>query len=97
MVGGTIISVFHYRDRDSLVVRGTGSERSTYLALDLEPSDEPLKIGDTIWWQGDIALWTPHDRSREDVHIKRIGYAYSAEVFYDKVAGELLDSVGLTL
>ena len=36
-----------------------------------------IKQGDSLWWQGRSAYWTPKpDDGREDVAIKRIGYSH---------------------
>lgn len=86
MIGGRVLSVYRFKDRFSVVVRGTGSEVNDVLAIDLDLSAPEIKYGDGIWWQSDIALWTPKNGSVEDVHIPRIGYSYSADVLWVKVA-----------
>jgi hypothetical protein len=34
---------------------------------------QQIEFGDTVWWQGQYAYWTPANRSRFDVRIPRIG------------------------
>lgn len=62
MVGGTIQDVYMFEDRLSLLVRGTGCESSDLRCIDvtLDAAREGVSRGDTIWWQANIALWTPH-------------------------------------
>ena len=37
-----------------------------------------MKIGDSLWWQGNKAMWTPKpDDGREDVVLERVGYSHS--------------------
>lgn len=35
-----------------------------------------IQIGDSLWWQGRTAYWTPQCRTQgEDIPIRRIGYS----------------------
>ncbi len=48
-----------------------------------------MSPGDTVWWQGRKAFWTPRDRRlpdgdgvwhlAEDVELARVGYSYSVD------------------
>lgn len=88
MIGGNIEVVFMFDDRLSVLVRGTGCEGKDRLVIDL-PLDAALKgvaRGDSIWWQGNIALWTPRTGTVQDVHIPRMGYSYSVDYLWPRVA-----------
>jgi hypothetical protein len=73
MVGGKIASIWRQADR----IRIIAQDRHDFCAIHIEPTDEPIVVGDDIWWQGRVALWTPADRSRIDVHLPRIGYSFT--------------------
>ena len=34
-------------------------------------------LGDTVWWQGSMVMWTPYDKSVVDHQLERGGYSYS--------------------
>jgi len=88
MVGGTIQDVYMFEDRLSLLVRGTGCESGDLRVIDvtLQAALEGVSKGDSVWWQAGIALWTPANRSREDVHLKRIGFSYDPKYLWPRVA-----------
>jgi hypothetical protein len=46
-----------------------------------------IEIGDSIWWQGREAMWTPHVRTNRppdkcgktwDIHLPRVGYSFAS-------------------
>jgi len=77
MVGGTIIKIAREPDNILLTVQGKGSEHNDVSCIRVVLTDLPLAVGDSIWWQDRKALWTPADRSREDVPIERIGFSFT--------------------
>lgn len=90
MIGGKIHTVFMFDDRLSLLVQGTGCESNDRLVIDvpLDVALHGIASGDSVWWQSDIALWTPQNNvaEDEDIHIPRIGYSYSPDYLWPKVA-----------
>jgi len=69
-MGGIVVDV--YKDADNGLLRVTTKD-TTYgdrvqVRLD---TDEDIKFGDTIWWQGQMAYWTPADKSFSDKPIKK--------------------------
>jgi len=86
MIGGKVQGVFRFDDRLSLAVRGTDMEGKNWVATDLSLDAPAIQVGDSIWWQSRIALWTPQDGSAQDVHIPRIGYSYAIDDLWQKVA-----------
>lgn len=77
MVGGEVKEIIAVGDKLWVNVRGTRTEAGQECAIYVKPTDDAMNVcvGDTLWWQGGWALWTPKDRSREDVKIPRIGYS----------------------
>lgn len=77
MIGGTVVDIWRWeREYVSVVV-----EDDLYLCVRLDKTDDSLSIsrGDSLWWQGSVAMWTPRDRSLEDVHIPRIGNSFPVD------------------
>lgn len=87
MVGGRVINIV--RLPDSVWVqceettryydaRGRHSrEYSSTCAIRVKDAKE-MKVGDSLWWQGSRAMWTPKpDDGREDIVLERIGYSHS--------------------
>lgn len=77
MVGGTIIDIVKVSDRRWWVNCAEHFERRTpdQCAIYLDPSGQPVDVGDSLWWQGAHAYWTPADRRCVDVKLKRIGFS----------------------
>ena len=77
MVGGIVVDMWRWEpDYISVVVRDTDL---ICLRLDKEDNSLGISRGDSLWWQGDIALWTPKDRSLVDVRIPRQGNSFSVD------------------
>lgn len=90
MVGGIIIDLVKVSSSKwwvNCVATGLGSGAGKdTCAIYLNPSGQAIDVGDSLWWQGDYAFWTPADRSREDVRLLRI--AFSGVRHPDLVASE---------
>ena len=43
------------------------------VAVYCDPRPEHPEVGDSLWWQSGACYWTPADRSRVDVKLKKIG------------------------
>lgn len=74
MIGGTVIEVVPCSGR---IWVNTADKRDT-CAIYIEDSPDARQIhpGDTVWWQGVHALWTPRGQTRiVDRRLKRIGYS----------------------
>lgn len=88
MVGGKVYHVFRIGNRVCLVVRGTGTESSDLRAVEIDRSDLDatlIQVGDEVWWQSSWLLWTPADRSRQDISISLVRRAYDAELLFAEV------------
>lgn len=97
MVGGKVIEVCSVKDRpDVLFVdcadkpRGRSKADTCAIYVERTPSAEKIEIGDSLWWQGRTAYWTPacNNISSEesakrgnkggrdyDIPIPRVGYS----------------------
>lgn len=92
MVGGIIIDSavcsVCIPPRQYLWVMDRGDE----LQISVTLADERPMIGDSIWWQGQKAYWTPGDRRFADRRLDRLGYSHSPKpnVFHcaDRVVTE---------
>ncbi len=84
-VGGQVVRVVHEKDavwvstREIVHRRGVRGLAREQVAIYVQATDEAreIKTGDSLWWQGRNAYWTPKpDDGREDVPIPRIGYSH---------------------
>lgn len=79
MVGGKVIETLEYeRNGERRVwinVRGIGSEKNNTSAISVEdsPAARCVEIGDSLWWQGQHAFWTPRGRYFSDYKLRRMG------------------------
>jgi hypothetical protein len=76
MVGGKVIEVIQMDGRVWIDVRDTVHPTDTCaIYVERTPDAERVMIGDSLWWQGREAYWTPQTREYEDKAIPRIGYS----------------------
>jgi hypothetical protein len=80
MVGGRIVSIREESDRICLIVAAKPYGRHEFMGVDVAKTGHPLALGDSLWWQSGQCMWTPADRSAEDVVIPKIGYSYSTGI-----------------
>lgn len=80
MVGGMVITTI--TDGDRIYVncqeRGfAGRRRPDTCAIYVErnANSEQIRPGDSLWWQGKWAMWTPTDRRVVDKQIPRRSYS----------------------
>jgi len=83
MVGGTVETITQDDNTLRILVWEKQYRKPQYLAIRVQPTDDALLIrpGDSVWWQGDVVLWTPIDKSRQDIQIPRIGYSFTPKGF----------------
>lgn len=93
MVGGTVVEVASVPERPEVlyldcVDKPKGRKKADYCAILIErnESSDKIQIGDSVWWHGDIAYWTPvqnrggHLKGMKchvdyDIPIPKIGYS----------------------
>lgn len=76
MVGGKVIEVIKLEGRVWVNVRDTHYQRETCAIYVERTADaERIAVGDSLWWQGREAYWTPQTGEFEDRSIPRVGYS----------------------
>lgn len=97
MVGGTVIEVAEIKGRIGVLFidcadMPTGRAKPDFCAtlIELDDVSSGIKFGDSLWWQGPHAMWTPkknllsaEERSKKghrsgveyDIKLKRVGYS----------------------
>jgi len=68
-VSGNIVQIYEGTDRLWVNTHDHGD----YCAVFIEKTENKIELGDTLWWQGGKAFWTPKDKSVVEVPINRIG------------------------
>lgn len=69
-VGGEVTEVIEVSDGKVWV---NTDDNGDECAIFCDPDGETISVGDSLWWQGGIAYWTPEDKSRADVELIKIG------------------------
>jgi hypothetical protein len=80
MIGGIVIEVAELADRVFVDVRDRRRKDTCAIYVEKDENSKRVRIGDTIWWQGGYAMWTPAsvrdgEKGRSDIKINRIGYS----------------------
>lgn len=76
MVGGVIEAVTPRGNAWRIVVIDKREGGTDWASVTIERSPHYYpRPGDSLWWQGRYAYWTPADKSQQDVRLERIGYA----------------------
>lgn len=73
MVGGTVTEVKTQVDSIWIDVQDN-TYKTDFAAVYVERNtdSEQIAVGDQVWWQGRLLMWTPADKSRVDVQIQRL-------------------------
>jgi hypothetical protein len=77
-VGGVIVDVVPVADDKwwiNTLAPGSDTRGGHAVAVYCDPRPERPEPGDSLWWQGGTCYWTPADRSRADVPLKKIGFS----------------------
>lgn len=84
MVGGIVIEVAEVRGRSDVLFvdcRDTRSRDTCAVYLEKNETSDKIQVGDSIWWQDRVAMWTPSGSERLqggvdcDIRIPRVGYS----------------------
>lgn len=76
MIGGKVIETVTEPERIWINVRDTTYKHDTCaIYVQRNVDSERIQIGDSIWWQGWSAFWTPATREFEDKEIRRLSYS----------------------
>ena len=86
-IGGIVIEARprKHPEGDDIVVTvvdpNESGSRKQFTSVTVEPTEEAgqIKIGDSLWWQGNLCFWTPKHRNtrgeKSDIEIPRAGYS----------------------
>lgn len=92
MVGGTVTETIALPDKVWINTVDSHERRNDHCAIYVERTEQALRIkpGDSVWWQGGFAMWTPYSnlpsvRGKDaphqrggvdyDIRIPRIGFS----------------------
>lgn len=76
MVGGKVIEKVDTGNRYWVNVQDTTYTKDTCAIYIEKNSDaQGVEVGDSLWWQGRYAMWTPKSRDFADRKIPRIGFS----------------------
>lgn len=77
MVGGKVIEVKRMTTENGRdVIRVWCVDKFDECAIYIEPQKDSPLPGDSVWWQGRVAMWTPADRRFVDKELPRVGYSF---------------------
>lgn len=96
MVGGIVIEAAERDGRIYIDCQDRSSKDTSAIWLEKNETSLRIRMGDSIWWQGDQAMWTPEivDSTAAgmvcgvhyDIKIPRIGYS-GAELDRSQLGG----------
>lgn len=75
MIGGIVTEVKVLADRVYIDCEENNSTSKCAIYVERDENSKQVKPADIVWWQGGRAYWTPYDKSRIEVVLKRIGYS----------------------
>ena len=75
MVGGIVIEVAWFEGKVFVDLRDSQRSQRCAIYVKRNADSEQIEFGDRLWWQGDVAFWTPQGEARVDVRIPRVGYS----------------------
>lgn len=82
-VGGVVTSISRHGNRAHITVceraywkPGKPLRLETATAIWVEHAGNAIAVGDKLWWQGQLAMWTPADKHVIDFKLKRIGFSH---------------------
>lgn len=75
MVGGTVIEVVDLATKVyvNCAERPHGKINECAIYVELNAQSDQIEIGDSVWWQGGFAMWTPQSNRVSDEEAKRRG------------------------
>lgn len=88
MIGGTVVKTKVLKDRVWINCEEDNSTSQCAIYVEKNPKSLCIEPGDSVWWQGGYALWTPYfNRNKPagkggkdyDIRIPKIGFSGVAE------------------
>ena len=74
-VGGKVIEVKPEGDKTRVWVMDASSNDEA--AIYIKNESEMPSCGDSVWWQGRFAYWTPKDERFVEREMQRIGFSFT--------------------
>lgn len=74
-VGGRVVEVIVLQDRVWVNTREPSSGDECAIYVERTAKSRSISEGDSLWWQGRHAMWTPKNRAFFDMELERIGYS----------------------
>jgi hypothetical protein len=74
-VGGKVVETIVLDDRVWVNTREPQSGDLCAIYVERTPESRTMGEGDSLWWHGAHAYWTPTNRAFEDRKLKRIGFS----------------------
>lgn len=81
MVGGIVIETINKPNKIWVNVKERESKQTCAIYIEKNDNAKKVKPGDSLWWQGRFAMWTPSGVNDGkcgvdyDIRIPRIGYS----------------------
>ena len=79
-VGGKVIETIDTGSRVWINTEEVLNGQTCAIYVERTPAALSVSPGDSVWWQGSWAMWTPKDKhgraySKADMHLARIGFS----------------------
>jgi hypothetical protein len=81
MVGGIVTQTIVLADKVWVDCEEPDSPSKSAIYVERNATSERIQPGDTVWWQGGYAMWTPYGTNGTrcgkdyDIKIRRIGFS----------------------
>ncbi len=73
MVGGTVFETITVEDKGRVWINCEDKGDKCAIYVEDTAAARCVEPGDSIWWQGEWALWSPRSCAFRDYKLKRIG------------------------
>lgn len=76
-VGGIVVGTRVLDDRVWVATteREYPNDEPTCIYVERTPASRTISEGDSLWWQGRWAFWTPSNRAFTDMRLRKIGFS----------------------
>jgi hypothetical protein len=75
MVGGKVIETIDTGEKVWVNCQERTGQKKCAIYIERTYESRAISDGDSIWWQGGYAFWTPKSRVFVDKKLKRIGFS----------------------
>jgi hypothetical protein len=74
-VGGKVVETIVLDEKVWVNTKDGPYKSTTAIYVERTAESRSISEGDTVWWQGQWAFWTPANGPFEDRKLKRIGFS----------------------